>query len=128
VRIIRRLLLVAGLKGGEDRAGVPLEDGGALVVAQPADRLDDGPQVVEVAAGVGVERRADAGRLRAEEAPVGPDDAQEVLERLGAVEDGVEPQAAQVLVERAGLALDALCAPATDLVRDRAAAVAHDQA
>ena len=97
------------------------------LVAQPVDLLDDGAEVVHVAARLGVERGADAGRLGAEEAAVGADDAQQEVERLRVVEDGVEPEPAQVLVERPRAPLDALGPPAADLVRDRPAAVADDQ-
>ena len=103
---------------------VVLEDHLLVGVAQPVDRLDRKPRLVQPSTRARVHHRADAGPLGPEHAPVDADGLEQQLERVLRVEHGVVVQVTHLFGEaRRALAPQRAGLETRELVRDRAAAV-----
>src|SRR5207244_4289184 len=76
------------------------EDRSARVIVHAVDLLEHRLDVVERAAGLRVECGAATGTLGAEQAAVGPDDADQQLEGGAPVQHGIEPESAQRVRQR----------------------------
>ena len=110
----------------EDLLRVVLEDHLLVGRAQPVDRFDREPRFVEPAARPRILHRAHARPLRAEQASIDADGLEEQLERVLRVEHGVVVELAHLIREARPLAAQRAGLEARVLIRNRAAAVRHE--